>query len=148
LIKEPIKQFQLVYDPDTGDCFRACWATILALPIETIINPQDDRWWFHWREWMKQFGLEILHGANCWQPNYWIASVTSLNFEGVSHAIVMKGQEVFFDPSTKNRYEEGRNLLGDKEANIISGFWLGVDDPFKLHKLRDHRKRAWQNLNS
>lgn len=38
-----------------------------------------------------------------WHEGYWIASVISENFVGSTHAIVMQGSQVVFDPSTKPR---------------------------------------------
>lgn len=146
MITEPIKQFQKICDPVTGDCFRACWATLLGLPIECLPAGQGERWFLEWREFFKQFGLQILYSDHCWLDEYWVASVNSLNFPDGSHAIVMKGQDVFFDPSTAKRYPEGLHLLGYEPAGNVMGYQLILTDVFKMRLLDEFRESAWKNL--
>lgn len=135
------KYNQKVFSSKTGDCFRACMATVLQLPSDVLPNDHSPYWFFHWRKYLNQFGLEI-HYDNAkgaiWQSNYWIASVKSLNFEKTTHAIVMNGSKVFHDPSTHKKYRAGTFLLGDD--CVVSGYSLTAGDCSKLHLLEEYRK--------
>src|SRR5687767_9076240 len=101
------KQKQRYVSNKIGDCFGACVASLLELPLAVVPNDHSEQWWFIWRLFLKQFGLEMhWHPRNgpIWQSEYWIASVKSKNFEDSTHAIIMNGSKVEFDPSpSKNR---------------------------------------------
>lgn len=65
-----------------------------------------------WRQEIDRAGLYSPHNmlwmydardAPPWHPGFWIASVISENFEGTTHAIVMRGCEVAHDPSPRPR---------------------------------------------
>lgn len=75
--------------------------------------------------------MGLSYGTNCWRDGYWVASVKSKNFpEPITHAIVMKGQCVVFDPSLHKKYKIGRNLLS---TNLVKyGYWLEITDVSKL----------------
>ncbi len=135
-----LKQQQLIFNEETGDCLRACVANLLELPIHTLPNDHSDRWWFVWRDLFETWGLHLQFGDACWQRGHWIASVPSLNYK-CSHAILMFDQEVFFDPSTGNTYEPGKNMLG--EDLVKYGYWIVVHDSLKIHLLDIDRKAAW-----
>lgn len=124
-----------------GDCFGACMASIMELPLEVMPNDHTDRWWFVWRDFLGYFGLEMqYHSAKgpIWQDKYWIASVKSKNFKEVTHAIVMEGTKVAFDPSTAKRYRKGQSMLGNDL--LVGGYVIAVKDFTKLHKLEEYRK--------
>lgn len=133
---------QLIVDPEIGDCFRACMATLLQLPPQVLPNDHSQYWWFNWQKYLSQFGLELFTSSASgpiWSQFLWIASVKSLNYENGTHAILMhNGGIVFHDPSTKKRYKTGTDLLG--EDSVIGGQRLEVADTGKLHKLEEYRK--------
>jgi hypothetical protein len=131
---------QLIVDEGKGDCFRACVTSLLGIPNDPELpNVDDPAWFFKWQKFLGPLGLEINYTDACWRNGYWIASVKSKNFATCTHAIVMQQQEVFHDPSTKARYEEGEALLG---STVVNGGWfLEVADASKLAALVEMQKK-------
>ena len=115
----PLKNKQLVTGGKRGDCLRACITGLLCVPNPSgFPNPHGRRWLFVWRDWLDRYGLYLDYTQRCCIEGYWIASVPSLNFTGSTHAIIMHGQDVWHDPSTKKTYSAGKNLLG---TNLVNG---------------------------
>lgn len=126
-------------DAILGDCHRACMSVLLDVPNGPHLPTPDaeqatnGRWWFMWRTFLADLGLE----ARTSQANgpiwgeLWIASVPSLNFEGAGHSIVMRDSAVWFDPSPALRYEG--ELLGSDV--VIAGTHLAIADASRLHRL-------------
>jgi hypothetical protein len=136
-----IEQRQKIVDKDNGDCFRACMASILELPNDERLPHIDSKaWWQDWWKFLSPFGLSLESDhKRIWRQGYWIAGVPSKNLgKGIQHAIVMKGHNVAFDPSTKKRYRKGRYMLG--KGIVADGLYLVVDDASKLHKLEEYRR--------
>lgn len=131
-----VKEFEMkiykqkICNTKQGDCLRACIATILQIPIETLPNFHSKRHFLDWIKLLSKLGIEIRYSKSCWIEGYWIASVPSKNFKGIMHSIVMKGQEVFFDPSPKKKYKIGQNLLS--ERIVIGGYNFIISDIEKL----------------
>jgi len=137
------KYNQLIVDSEIGDCFRACMATLLQLPPEVLPNDHSPIWYFTWRKFLGQFGLELSPDETAngpiWRTSLWIATVRSLNYENGTHAILMhEGGTVFHDPSTHKRYKTGTSLLG--KDIVLYGKHLEVVDTSHLHKLNDYRQ--------
>lgn len=134
-------QKQLIVSENNGDCFRACVASILDLKNNIILpNKHGIDWFSSWCNFLKKYGLRISYGTNCWKDGYWIASVPSLNYpKPLSHAIIMRGTKVYFDPSTKKKYKRGKDMLS--EGIIKSGFWIEIDDISKIDKLKILRSK-------
>jgi hypothetical protein len=137
-------QKQRVVNKGMGDCFAACMASLLELPLAVIPNDHSDSWLWIWEKFLDQFGLELT-ASNSKGPIYsqfpWIASVVSKNYENTTHAILMhEGARVLFDPSTKKTYKKGEKLLGEKDV-IRGGYIIRVSDFSKLHKLQEYRVR-------
>lgn len=102
--------------------------------MEDLPNIHDEKWFFRWRNIFRSVGIEFEFDQDrIWRNGYWIASVKSKNFEGTTHAIVMKGQKVAFDPSPKKRYRKDTNLLG--EDVVLGGYYFVIDDPILLSRL-------------
>lgn len=136
------KQKQRIVSHGKGDCFAACMATLLELPIEVLPNDHSDYHFVVWSTFLGQFGLELTyHGEKgpIWHDFPWIASVPSINFENTSHVIIVDRDKVLFDPSTKKIYKKGTKLLGKKI--VTGGYTLVVSDPSKLHKLNEYREK-------
>lgn len=137
-------QKQKIVDTNIGDCFRACMASLLELPIDVLPNDHSPAWFGNWLKFLDQFGLGLCSSANpdgpIWATEPWIATVKSKNFEGGTHAILMHhGGIVLFDPSTKKRYRTGESLLGKK---IVSGaYHLTVTDAGALYHLKEYQKQ-------
>lgn len=135
------KYKQKISNSKTGDCFRACMATLLQLPPEVLPNDFSPMWHSNWQKYLEQFGLALSpqNGADkpIWYSEPWIAAVKSLNYD-CTHAILMHhGGIVLHDPSTKKRYKTGTSLTS---KDVISGQHLVVKDASKLHLLEEYRK--------
>lgn len=133
---------QRVFGKGYGDCFAACMATLLELPIEVLPNDHSEAWFIVWETFLRQFGLAISCGrldGPIWHDYPWIAGVKSLNLD-TTHAIIMdEGGRVLFDPSRKKRYKKGMSLLGKKV--VTEGYNIAVCDFSKLHKLKEYRDK-------
>lgn len=137
-------QKQRVVGNKIGDCFAACMATLLELPLEVVPNDHSPMYWAVWLTWLSQFGLNMRYsGAKgpIWASHPWIASVKSLNYpDGTTHAILVDSTgRVLFDPSTKKRYKKGTDLLG--EDIVVGGYIIEVSDFMKLHILQRYRDK-------
>ena len=126
------KNNQLICDNKAGDCFRACLTSILCIENSPDLpNVDKESWFIDWHNFLYPKGLTLSYEKEaCWKNGFWIATVKSKNFEGEFHSIIMKGQEVYFDPSPKETYEEGMNLLGKGVVN--GGMSLEVSDMSKF----------------
>lgn len=133
-----IPQKQKVIDKGIGDCFRACMASFLELPNDERL-PDGYESVTPWNEWLAQFGMGLSWDhESIWREGFWIASVKSKNYtDGTTHAIIMKGTEVAFDPSTKKRYETGVSLLSGDD--VQGGWWVEVIDPSLLHRFQEYK---------
>lgn len=101
------KYDQLISGDVDGDCFRACMATVLQIPIDTLPNWHDNQWFLKWDKWLHERGLGItVHSSYFGVDGLWIASVKSQNYEDITHAIVMNDEDVFHDPSPLKKYKE------------------------------------------
>ena len=134
-----IPQKQKVVDKGIGDCFRACMASILELPNDERL-PDGYASVTPWQEWMAQFGMRLSWSHNAiWRDYYWVACVKSKNYsDGTTHAIIMKGTQVAFDPSTKKRYRKGSFIASD---DVHGGWWIEVVDPSLLYKFQNYKDR-------
>ena len=137
---KPVKQ--RIVSPVYGDCFPACVASLLELPIEVVPNIHSDSWFSIIKTFLDEFGLDMtFHNSSgpIWADSPWIASVKSKNYPDGTHTIIMQGSEVLFDPSTKSVYRKGTYLL-DKET-VIGGYIMRVSDFSRLHKLKEYRDK-------
>lgn len=136
---------QLIDSPDTGDCFRACVASILEVDPLTLPNINDpaykDR---YWRDVMNEalaphnLAIQSTTNKQCyWEHPYFIWSIRSPKYEGQSHAVVvaydpkrggMSAWYVAWDPSPW-RDEPGREPF---YADPHSAHFFTVVDPRKL----------------
>jgi len=131
---------QRTANPQYGDCFGACIASLLELPIEVVPNDHSPSWFQIQKLFLGQFGLEMtFHNSQgpIWSDSPWIASVKSKNYPTGTHAIIMQGQDVLWDPSTKSRFKKGTNLLGSNE--VVGGYIVRVCDFSLLPKLAEYR---------
>jgi hypothetical protein len=126
-----LKNEQLISDPVKGDCFRACITSLLGIPNTDELPDGDKDWFVGWGNYLRKMGLNIRYEEEAfWREGYWIASVKSLNFPDVTHAIIMNGQEIYFDPSPNKKYQEGENLLS--KDIVLGGWYFEVEDFSKL----------------
>lgn len=134
------KNPQLIVEKGKGDCFRACLTSLLCLPNnDTFPNIDDKDWFLKFNKLLEEFGMIIIYDFKAFRRlGYWIACVKSKNYDKTDHAIIMNGQEVYFDPSTKIRYNIGENMLG--KGTIKGGWYLEVINSSKLYKLIELQK--------
>lgn len=130
----------LVPPEERGDCWSACLASILEVPIEAVPVPHGEEyhWWDVTQQALAPHGYEAValsFQGFCWPEGYWIAQVPSLNLrkeDGTPepHVVVMKGGQVAHDPCLGDRYSVGTDV-GD----------LRVGEAFLLLPLQ-HRSLA------
>ena len=92
---------QTRYTLHDGDCFTACVASILELPIAAV--PAFVRWGDAWLDcfdrWLGGLGLSATHHAGTNPPpGYSIAGGPSLRFAGRTHSCVALDGVVVHDP--------------------------------------------------
>jgi hypothetical protein len=94
---------QRVIDPDKGDCFSACIASILELPLGAIPVYHSDETgsaWDRWVQWFRDANLTLIclthHGP---VPGYAIRSIPSYTYDARLHAVVTFDGVVVHDPS-------------------------------------------------
>jgi hypothetical protein len=137
------EQKQRIVSDIIGDCFPACMATILGLPLEVLPNDHSNAWFDVWQTFLRQFGLTLQCGAAdgaIWATTPWIATVSSKNYKDGLHAIIMhEGGRVLFDPSTKKVYKKGQLLVG--KGIVKSGYSLVVRDADLLYRLKEYRDK-------
>jgi hypothetical protein len=103
---KPVEQTVLM--PPGGNCFAACMASILELPLETMpdFTPFDD-WTVRWNRWLRPMNLAIMHTSvsetnfEAWRqecmPGYTIPAVESPRGPWL-HAVVALDGELVWDP--------------------------------------------------
>ena len=141
------KNKQLIVNSKTGDCMRACLTSMLDITnTHKLPNFTEKTKQGHhnggvakWRKLLNEMGLDLVYDQKkIWRSGYWIASVLSKNYEAGSHAIVMKGDKVAHDPSTKKRYKTGINLLG--KSKVMGGYWIEITDVSLLPRFTEFQK--------
>lgn len=103
---------------ERGDCFAACVASILEVPITEVVIPHSDdpdfNWWGVAQKAVVRHGFYLVYADVEFYPQlHWIAGVVSLEHPAdgpgvvVPHVIVMEGDKVAHDPAIGKRYEVG-----------------------------------------
>ena len=122
---------------ERGNCFQACVATVLQIPLEEAFDcwsyPEED-WWDEFNKWLEKYGL------NCFYlempldyipipaafPGIYIGEYMSTNLShGERHVVVVKdGWELVHDPDP---------LPKAKGQGEIQGVYMFV--PLKPYRL-------------
>jgi hypothetical protein len=101
---------QTIMSPPDGNCFAACLASILELPLEVVPNlarfwhdGEWDRAWNKQQRWLERFGLRVTWAepsdAKDWRPEgYWISTNNVGQGEHDQHATVWRGHEMVWNP--------------------------------------------------
>ncbi len=103
---KPVNQTKMT--PPDGNCFAACVASILELPLKEVPNyiTTEGTWWGKWNKWLKPRGLYLLEVAKGnpeteeFVKGYHI--ITGSSFSGDwNHSVVGFNGEIVHDPSPK-----------------------------------------------
>lgn len=119
---------------ERGDCWPACLASILELPLDAVAVPHSDdpavHWWDVTREALAPHGVYVaVADVKIYPDGHWLAIVPSLNLKDAEgtplpHVIVMRGGEVAHDPHLGDRYAPGTPIgdLDVKDAYVLVPF--------------------------
>ena len=85
-----------------GDCLRACFCSLLELPVDAIPCFHGYNWWNRYHAALADFSFYPLM-VNTDGPlrGYWIADVASASYPDVRHAVVMEDDRIVHDPSPR-----------------------------------------------
>lgn len=110
---------------DTGNCFSACLASILELPIEVVPNFFEVRltddpagWWAAVREWLYLYGYGVLviddsnGNLSLGLPGFLIVSGTSPRER--MHATIWEGGRLIHDP-----HPEGGGVRAPLDISLL-----------------------------
>ncbi len=100
---------------ERGDCWDACLASILEVPIAAVPVPHSDdpevSWWGTSQAALAPHGYQAIRVDAREYRTYWIAVVPSRSLgPGVMHVVVMHGDTVAHDPCIGDRYETGTSM--------------------------------------
>ncbi len=98
---------QTIFGMPLGNCFQACVASILELPLEAVpnFNEYEHMWFPEFCEWAQLRGLNPVicdvrdkdeWPSLCGKAGYYIASGPGPR--GIFHAVVYNGPEMVHDP--------------------------------------------------
>lgn len=98
----PVTQ-DVFHDPEgdtKGNCFAACVASILELPMHAVPNFVEREDWFHAvQEFLGRFGLFLAWNVEPTYREFWGYHVVSgPGPRGVRHSVVGYGLDVIWDP--------------------------------------------------
>jgi len=126
-----IKIDQTIVDAGTGDCTRACLASILELPIDAVPNfiRFKSDWFFMMKDFLRRLDYDYIgtgypHGNELKEsPNvsgYVIASVPSKTFPDIGHSVVMDLNGLVVHDPNPNRLWQDINVIETKELKCWS----------------------------
>lgn len=106
----PVYQTMTVANNGQGNCFNACIASIIEMPLRDVGNilPQSPNYWEQWEKWFAERGLFLnMHGSKNIPNGFAIASGFSgrtypenhkMAGKKIRHAVVVFGGELVHDP--------------------------------------------------
>ncbi len=127
---------------EQGNCFQACVATILQIPLEeaySCVGIQDEGDWLDdFNKWLEQYGISVVYFFNSKEnplkmtelKGYCIAELMSTTlYQGERHVVVMHGHyELFHDPNPHA-----------KEQGEFQGVYVFIPlEPYKLVRINHH----------
>ena len=91
---------QTAYGLHDGNCFNACVASILEVPIAHVPRFSGTRWFAQFSQWLadRQLAASFAKRGSYGPPGYSIAGGPSLRFAGRMHACVALDGIVVHDP--------------------------------------------------
>jgi hypothetical protein len=120
----PVFQTMTVANDGEGNCFNACIASVLELPLRDVapIHPKTPDYWESWETWFAARGLELDYVSASTPPKGWsIARGLGHRIypddhkragQPIMHATVAFNGEVLHDP-----------FPGGKGLKEIEGYW-------------------------
>lgn len=106
-----------------GNCFSACVASLLHLPIEDVpyFMGADDKWWDMFLAWLEPRGYYAICfplRADQALPGYYVLSGRSPRgtADADLHSVVARGLKIVHDPSPEPRRGE---LLSREDAIVL-----------------------------
>lgn len=135
-VMKPVRQTKRggpnVPPEERGDCWNACLASLLEVPIEAVPIPHSDdpehHWWDETQAALAPHGYRaVCVSIDIYPSGYWVAAVPSKNLgtfddgRPVPHVIVMHDGEVAHDPALGSTYEAGTDI-GD--LDLLDAFVL------------------------
>lgn len=91
-----------VPDEVGGDCFRACLASILEVPLDEVPRPSGDDWVERYDDWLAPRGLALAWATEPFTTRRigpMIGVVEMADVPGALHALVLDGGRVVHDPA-------------------------------------------------
>lgn len=125
---------QTTFGEGLGNCFSACVASILELPIDDVpFFGADELWWTRFSEWLEArnlYAVCLKHRAGRAPVGYHILSGKSPRGEFL-HSVVAKGDDIVHDP-----HPSRANILDRTDCIIIVPMDVG-DHKRELTALRE-----------
>ncbi len=99
---------QTVFTVPGGNCFSACVASVLEMPLDAVpyfmgdFKEEPDAWWGRFTGWLEPLGFWPINFAcppdGDWHPKgFYILSAGSPRGEW-DHSVVARGREIVHDP--------------------------------------------------
>ena len=94
---------QTILTPPDGNCFAACVASILEVPLAEVPSVPEPAWWPALEAWLAPRGLAVLHFAvrpeDIYRPpGYAILHADAPRDPEVKHAVVVRDGEIVWNP--------------------------------------------------
>ncbi len=106
-------------DPEDqqGECFAACVASILEMPLDSVPNPNGEDWYEQWQAWLVPRNLRLVtilyEGPSTEPESDWARGLAILSADSrtlktadgkpAMHALVWRDGEIVWDPSPVSR---------------------------------------------
>lgn len=104
---------QTRFGEGVGNCFQACLASILNLPLEScpdIAKMSDETWFDEVSQWLRSMGYVLEYTAGV-QPRNGFAIACGKTKRGPQHAVVMYGGKYLHDPHPDDMFLNGNPPL-------------------------------------
>jgi hypothetical protein len=131
---------QTILAPPDGNCFAACLASILEMPLAEVPNYKSDQWVTEFNAWLKPRGLALLtitlpegienmsqDERRYFLPGYCILAAQSPRYDCL-HAVVVHDGEIVHDPHP----ERHMGVKEWKQADMLVA--LNAARVARLHK--------------
>ncbi len=122
----------------TGNCFQACLASILEVPLDEVPHFMTMRgdWFEHFNNWMAERGLftvEVSLNAekiiSCLSPRQWVI-ITGRSSRGCDHAVVGRSSDDEANPGFLLIHDPhpSREFFEDREPELV--MFMGISSSY------------------